>query len=329
MKKVSLLFCAALVFAFASCKTTQQVAEEEPAKTETVQEAEEPVKEEVQEEAPADNQNSLSDAEASRQAAIDAGAKDAYPDAFNATDADFDAIKALDDGKDHSAELAEIKARFDALAAAAKAKKLKERIDQEGLAQYAPADYDAGETALAEFDELAAASPAASGAALSQKATEAYNAYYAVYFKAYKKMAIQERKNAIGKKKAADAVKAQVARKDEYASCIDLIKKGDSSFVTSNPEAAFNSYKEAAESLDSLAGDVAAKRAEAQKAIEEAKAKIKASSEYAEKADVEKPLGDEPVAGIEAEETVLLEQDEFANPDEKIIKIEEDVQEAE
>ena len=58
----------------------------------------------------------------------------------------------------------------------------------------------------------------------------------------------------------------------------------------------------------------------------EAKAKVKASSEYAEKADVEKPLGDEPVAGIEAEGTVLLEKDEFANPDDQIIKIDESVQ---
>jgi hypothetical protein len=243
------------------------------------------------------------------------------------TDTAFSALKALDDGKDHSAELGEIKARFEALASAAKARKLKERIDNEGLAQYAQSDYDAGEKALSEFDAMVAV-PVTPGAALSKKAAEAYNAYYAVYLKAYKKMAIEARKNAIAQKKAADAVKAQIARKSEYASYIDMIKKGDSNFATLNPEAAYNNYKEAAKNLEALAADVAAKRAEAQKAIDEAKAKVKASNDYAEKADIEKPLGDEPVAGIEAEDTVLLEKDEFKNPDEEVIIIDESVKEA-
>ena len=330
MKKVLPLFCAVLALFFVSCASTKQVADDDISKSQAVHVDDE---EEKQEETPApepapveasDVQNSLEAAESARQAAIEAGAKDSYADAFGLTDAAFEALKKLDDGKNHSAEYAEIKARFDALAAAAKAKKLKERIDQEGLAQYAKADYDAGEKALAEFDAMAAA-PLTPGAALNQKASEAYNDYYAVYFKSYKKLAADERKNAIAQKRAADAVKAQVARKSEYASGIELIKKGDSNFATQNPEAAYNSYKEASQSLEALAKDVAAKRAEAQKAIEEAKAKVKASSEYAEKADIEKPLGDEPVAGIESEDTVLLKQDDFANPDEQIIQIQESI----
>ena len=327
MKKVSLLLCAALAFWFVSCKSTQQAAEDESAASETVQEV---VEENSQEAAPesqsqtADNADSLSAAEASRKAALDAGAKDSYAAAFAANDAAFEALKALDDGKDHSKELADIKARYDALAAAAKAKKLKERIDAEGLAANSQADYDAGEKALAEFDAMIAV-PATPGAALNKKAAEAYNDFYAVYFKSYKKFANDERKNAIAQKKAADAVKAQVARKDEYKAGADLILKGDQQFTTSNPEGAYNSYKEAAANFEALAKDVAEKRAEAQKAIEAAKAKVKSVDEYAEKADVEKPLGDEPVAGIEAEDTVLLEKDEFKNPDDQIIKIEESV----
>ncbi len=320
MKKVSLLFCAALVLLFASCKSTQQVADEEPAQTQTVQE-EEPKKDEN----PDGTQNALEAAEASRKAAIDAGAKEYYGDAFAAVDAAFNALKALNDGKDHSAELAEIKARYDALANAAKAKKLKERIDSEGLAANAQADYDAGEKALSEFDAMILV-PVTPGAALNKKATEAYNAYYAVYFKSYKKFANEARKDAVAQKKAADAVKAQIARKAEYKEYADLILKGDQKYSTSNPEGAYNNYKEAAQKFEALAKDVAAKRAEAQKAIDEAKAKVKASGEYAEKADIEKPLGDEPVAGIEAEDTVLLEVDTFENPDKEIIVIDESVQ---
>ena len=95
MKKLSLLFCVALAVWFASCKSTEQVAEE-PAKTETVQE----VKEETpaQEEAPVDNGDSMSAVEAARKAALDAGAKDAYADAFAVNDAAFEALKALNDG---------------------------------------------------------------------------------------------------------------------------------------------------------------------------------------------------------------------------------------
>ena len=322
MKKLSLLFCVALAVWFVSCKSTEQVAEE-PAKTQPVQE----VKEETpaQEETEVDNGDSMSAVEAARKAALDAGAKDAYSDAFAVTDAAFEALKALNDGKDHSKELAEIKARYDALAYAAKARKLKARIDNEGLASNSQADYDAGEKALSEFDSMVLV-PVTPGAALNKKAKEAYDSYYAVFFKSYKKFAINARKEAIAQKKAADAVKAQIARKEEYKSYANLILKGDQQFSTSNPEGALNSYKEAASSFEALAKDVAAKRAEAQKALDEAKAKVKASSDYAEKADVEKPLGDEAVAGIEAEDTVLLEKDEFESPDKEIIQIDENVQ---
>ena len=326
MKKIILLFCVAFALVFASCKSTTQETDNGAASLVDGQIEGEDNSSDNQEDA---NKaaNALEAAEASRQAAIDAGAKDLYATAFAANDAALEAIKALDDGKSHETELADIKARFDALAAAAKAKKLKERIDNEDLAKYSQTDYDAGEKAIAEFDALLAAA-VTPGATLNKKATEAYNDYYAVYLKAYKKFANDERKNALAKKKDADAVKAQIARKDEYKNYANLIIKGDQQFSFAKPEEAYNSYKEAASSFDALAKDVAAKRAEAQKAIEEAKAKVAESNEYAAKADIEKPLGDEPVAGIEAEDTVLLEVDHFENPDKEIIIIEESVQEA-
>lgn len=328
MKKIVLLFCVAFAFAFASCKSTTQETDNGAASlvdgTNEGQE-DDSASGQVESQGEDKSQDSLAAVESSRQAAIDAGAKDMYGAAFAANDAALEALKALNDGKDHSKEYNELKARYDALASAAKAKKLKERIDNEGLAQYAQADYDAGEKAIAEFDELVA-NPLTPGQTLNKKATDAYNSYYAVYFKSYKKFANEERKNALAKKKDADAVKAQIARKDEYKDYANMIIKGDQQYATSNPEGAYNSYKDAAAKFDALAKDVAAKRAEAQKALEEAKAKVAASNEYAAKADVEKPLGDEPVAGIEAEDTVLLEKDEFENPDEKIIKIDEKVQ---
>ncbi|MBR5096601.1 MAG: hypothetical protein IK094_05785, partial [Treponema sp.] len=166
MKKLILLFCVALALVFASCKSTTQETDNGAASLVDGQIEGVDNSSENQEDA-SQAANALEAAEASRQAAIDAGAKDLYGTAFAANDAALEAIKALDDGKKHDAELADIKARFDALAAASKAKKLKERIDNEDLAKYAQADYDAGEKALAEFDALLAAA-VTPGAALSK-----------------------------------------------------------------------------------------------------------------------------------------------------------------
>ena len=80
------------------------------------------------------------------------------------------------------------------------------------MAANSQADYDAGEKALSEFDSMVAV-PVTPAAALGKKAKEAYDSYYAVFFKAYKKFANDARKEALAQKKAADAVKAQIARK--------------------------------------------------------------------------------------------------------------------
>ncbi|MBQ5997914.1 MAG: hypothetical protein IJL70_00400, partial [Treponema sp.] len=56
---------------------------------------------------------------------------------------------------------------------------------------------------------------------------------------------------------------------------------------------------------------VSVKRAEAQKAIDEAKEKVLSSENYAVNADHEKPLEGENIEGIEAEDAVLLEADNY------------------
>ena len=320
MKKIFLLACLAAVFVFASCKSTEQdasAADDSSAQTEQTQDA----SSDAADQAALDM---MSQTEAARQSAIDAGAKEYYADAFAQTDLAFDALKALKDGKNHDAELAEIKARYDALAKASAAKKLKERIDSEGLAANAQADYDHGEKALGEFDTMVK-DPLTQPKKLSSKAAEAYEAYYDVFFKSYKKFANDERKLAVAQKKRADAVKAQVARKDEYKACAELITKGDSLYSTLNPEGAYNSYKKATESFKALADDVEQKRASAQKAIEEAKAKVKEAGEYALQADSANPL-EAKVDGIEDDDAVLLEEDKFKTPEEQIIQIDENIE---
>lgn len=343
MKKIFLFSCVAFALIFASCKSTEQATDGEIDVPPVVEEIVEENESSAAEKEPEDNSSLISQIDDARQRALEEGAQDAYPEAFAALDASYEALKNLDDGLDHSAELNDIKSRYEALQKAAAAKKLKERIDDEGLAENSPADYDKGEAALSEFDSLlnsvlsniAAISESlvpgdsavdnvknAAGAPskkLLSKANEAYDSYYKVYFKSYKKFADDERKNAISQKKKADAVKAQISRKQEYREYAELIQRGDSQYSTSNPESAYESYKEAASSYEALAADVAEKRAAAQKAIDEAKAKVKESGDYALDADSMNPL-DEKVEGIEDEDAVLLEDDEFANPDDEIIQ---------
>lgn len=343
MKKIFLFSCVAFALIFASCKSTEQATDGEIDVPPVVEEIVEENESSAAEKEPEDNSSLISQIDDARQRALEEGAQDAYPEAFAALDASYEALKNLDDGLDHSAELNDIKSRYEALQKAAAAKKLKERIDDEGLAENSPADYDKGEAALSEFDSLlnsvlsniaAISESLVSGASvvdnvknaagapskkLLSKANEAYDSYYKVYFKSYKKFADDERKNALAQKKKADAVKAQISRKQEYREYAELIQRGDSQYSTSNPESAYESYKEAAASYEALASDVAEKRAAAQKAIDEAKAKVKESGDYALNADSTNPL-DEKVEGIEDEDAVLLEDDEFANPDDEIIQ---------
>lgn len=342
MKRILIFSCVVFALIFASCKSTEQDT------SNSLVDSSVSANEETDNSEDDSAGGMLAQTEEARKKALDAGAKDAYPDAFAALDAALDALKKLD-GVNNDAELAELKLRYEALEKAAKARALKKRIDEEGLAQNSPADYEKGEAALKEFDSLVgdvlsnvkeiseslkndsgsiSAVKNAVGApskTLAAKAGEAYDSYYAVYLKSYKKFANEERSNALAQKKRADKVLAQVACKEEYKSCAQLITKGDSQYSTSNPEGAYNSYKEATSSFKTLADDVEQKRAEAQKKIDEAKEQVREVENYALNADKYNPL-EEKVEGIEDEETVLLDSDEFENPEKQIIEIDENIE---
>ena len=145
---------------------------------------------------------------------------------------------------------------------------------------------------------------------------------------AYKKIAKEEREAAMEAKKNADSVKAGVARKAEYSEAADLIQSGDSSYSMQNAKKAAEKYKAANEKFTYLYQDVAAKRAAAQAAIEEAKKRVAESAQFAEEADVKAPIT-EKVEGIEDEDAVLLEADEYEDPEEAEADLPEDLEELE
>lgn len=144
MKRILIFSCVVFALIFASCKSTEQdtsnslVDSPVEASDETENSDDGML---AQTEEADESDGALLSVEEARQRALDAGADEAYPDAFAALDAEFDALKSLD-GVNNDLELAELKLRYEALEKAAKARALKKRIDEEGLAQNSPADYE-------------------------------------------------------------------------------------------------------------------------------------------------------------------------------------------
>ena len=146
-----------------------------------------------------------------------------------------------------------------------------------------------------------------------EQATKAYTCFNSVLNIAYKQIAKDERSAAFVEKKNADSVKAGVAQKEKYNEAVELFKKGDTLYSMQNPEKAYENYKSSKEIFAAVYAEVSEKRAKAQKAIDEAKKRVAESAALANEADLNSPIT-EKVDGIEEEETVLLEEETFADP---------------
>lgn len=296
-KQYIIIFSIALVFGFLSCKSTKQT--EEP---------------ETKVEIPVDNSSALEQADKARQAAIDAGADSALPDAFNKTDELYNNLKKRsENGENVTAQLADVALRFKALEEYAKADKAKKEIDDNGFASYDNTNYNKGNTAMEDFRRLIEddKTPAAQ---LVERAGVANVAYIAVLNAAYKKKAQEERSAAFVSKRNADAVYAGVSQKDKYTTGVDNFRDGDKTYALQNAKKAYEHYAEARKIFDELYEDISAKRAEAQRAIEEAKQKVLESSEYAAQADKVSPLEGDNIKGIEDANAVLLDEETYADP---------------
>lgn len=240
-----------------------------------------------------------------RNDAINAGADKAAPDAFKAAEDEYNRLK---NGNASEEELLALKARYTALKAFADAKAKKEKIDTLGLASYNQNIYDEGAALIAELDE----NKTISSADFSTKALAANASMTAVLETGLRAKAREERDAAVAAQKKANSVKCFVSRKAEYETFVNAFKAGDQNFVTKNPEGALEKYTKAKDGFEGLYTEVSEARAKAQTAIDEAKKRVAASENTAAQADIEKPLGDEPVEGIEADETKLLEDDDYS-----------------
>ena len=202
----------------------------------------------------------------------------------------------------------------------------KKEIDDNGYKSYAQNNYDRGVDNLSKVDAAFDSDSDTFDKTVFVYAENALKEFNTVINVAYKKIAKEERDAAMEAKKNADSVKAGVARKTEYKEAADLIQNGDSLYSMQNAKKAAEKYKEANTKFTYLYEDVAAKRAAAEAAIEEAKKRVAESQKFAEEADVKAPIT-EKVEGIEDEDAVLLEADNYEDPEAAEVDIAEELEE--
>ena len=314
MKKVSIILLSifTLLF-FISCGSkpaAEEPAPEAPEVTEAVEDLAENIADEGLSEAAklAQLMEQINDA---RQAAIEAGADKNCPDQMNKLDY---LLAGLKDSDDPDAAAKSIIDRYNLLANYSTAVETKKEIDENGYDSYAKNDYNRG---VGNLEKVEAAFNSGSDdfdKSVFVNAENAVKDFNTVINVAYKKIAKEERENAMEAKRNADSVKAGVARKTEYKEATDLITSGDSLYAMQNAKKAAEKYKAATEQLNYLYKDVSEKRAAAQAAIEEAKKRVAESEKFAEEADVKAPIT-EQVEGIEDEDAVLLEADDYEDPE--------------
>jgi len=330
MKKVTLFVLSTLVaLSLMSCgskpEAEPETTPEAPVVEETVVEEpviEDPVVEEPEEEAPAVDVDSLkAQIDDARNLAIAAGAEDLAPELLKAIDDYYASIK--DSDADVSLSSADIILRYKTLASYAKAKDLKTQIDEHDLAVYDQKDYDEGVKSYAVIED-AYTNGTAITAETAAYADAALSSFTAVYVAGYKKLAKDERVAAFEAKKNADSVKAGVSRKEEYKAATDSFQKGDTLYAMQNPVKAYENYKSSKEAYIYLFEDVSEKRAAAQAAIEAAKKRVEESAQFAEEADYKAPIT-EPIEGIEDEDAVLLEADDYEDPEAAEIEVSEEL----
>ena len=257
-----------------------------------------------------------------RQAAIDAGAEENCPDQMNKLDY---LLAGLKDSDDPDAAAKSIIDRYKLLENYSTAVEAKKEIDENGYDSYAKNDYNRGLSNLEKVEAAFESDSVDFDKTTFVYAENAVKDFNTVINVAYKKIAKEERENAMEAKRDADSVKAGVARKAEYKEATDLITTGDSLYAMQNAKKAAEKYIDATEKLTYLYKDVSEKRAAAQAAIDEAKKRVAESEKFAEEADVKAPIT-EKVEGIEDEDAVLLEADDYEDPEDAEADIAEELE---
>lgn len=276
----------------------------------------------------------LKSIEKSRAAAEDADADIALPELYNSANEAFERLKkraATEDTPELKRALENLNSLFKGLEAYADAKAKKERIDRKGYAFNNQNAYDEGAALLEELEEINknASSFIAelekgksdNGNEFLKKANKAGSNFSNVF----KTTATNERSAAFKAKKQADSVKASVSRKNDYDNGVGAFRDGDSKYVNGEVEESIEDYVYARGIFSKLYKEVSAVRQKTQALINSAKENVKHSESVALKADRTDPLT-ERIKGIEDENTVLLEADDFSAATASYVEVSEHLQ---
>lgn len=319
---VTVLCAAALSFAFVSCASKPEAAEESLDKVEEAVEQAEETADIVNEQIDSATLEAVEDA---RAKALEAGADKYAADLLNMCDAAYEMLKSQSDaGQNVGIALADLQKRYQALAQYSNAVKAKERIDELNFASYDQKSYDEGCEALDSFKNFSSINDVLA-ATMLEKADTAYANLKNVLQAGFKVLAKQERTNAFAAKQKADGIKAAVASKENYSNAVTEFRAGDSSYAMQNPEAAYNHWVSSTKMFNELYTEVSEKREAALKAMEEARSRVLESQNYAATADAEVPLEGENIQGIEEADAVLLEEDNYETPESQIEEIPEEI----
>ena len=285
-KVLALLFCIGFAFMQFSCKTAPKPEEVEPIEI---------IEEIVDDQEVSELESLHAKIEKTRQEAIDNSADSLYKTSFAFVEGEYEVHQTFVKTKiveaEHIASAQRILNRYEALNYSALANKAKQRVDGFGFNSYDQAAYDKGLEKLSEAEKGYVAD--FDTEVQKNIAEEAYRAFQSILDKAFAELAKTKRQELIALRAEADAIKAGAADKSGYNSAMLKFTAGEEKYTGKEHEAAYNSYVEAYDALSELYQNVLTKRAQALKAMEEAKAKSEAVDKFALEADEIAPLADE------------------------------------
>lgn len=270
------------------------------------------------------NETLLKNIDTARAKAVEAGAEEKAAEELKYVD-DYLAVIKADDNLFMEGG-SRIPGLYNSLVDLMTAEDTKKIIDDEKLSTYDENEYKVGVEKLTVL-EVSYSDLANLSKTVAKDAETAKIKFNSVKNIAYKTMAKDARSLAYTSKRNADSVRAGVSQKDRYKNAAAKFQKGDSLYAMQNPLKAKECYEEAEKEFADLYSEVNEKREAAQKAIEAAKKNVAESASYAVEADEISPITGENVVGIEDEDTVLLEADNYEDPELAEIDVAETVEE--
>lgn len=293
-----ILCVCAVLFGFGACKSKPEPKPE--SKPEPVKPVE-PVKSEEQEKVA----QLLDEVAKARAAAVKVKADTAYPAQFKS--ADDTAAEAKKDYDANNFTAAQGKAQkaitqYRTLINQMRIADLKAKIDKHNLSSYDAESYRKGEELAAKISGLYESD--SDGA--FKISEQALNYYESVANAGFASMVADAKKKADEARERCDSIKAAAAMKDAYEKTVSRYRYAGIAAGNKKYEQAYTGYMTAADEFNDIYEKVKVKRAQANDAMERAKARQEASSKLAKDADREAPLP-ENAEGF-SEEPIDLEE---------------------